>query len=265
KKNFMEINVIDEDDIDKMQLQHHLLREYWKGNFSAPVREILSVDGTKVLDVGCGPGTWTCEMSSDFSKAKYTAVDINSVFPKIKPKNVEFVQCDILKGLPFDDNTFDYVFLRFLIIHLTEVEWETILIRELCRVCKPGGWIELMEPMNEIRNTGPVTSKLCEKFHTRIRNQKRNFNVNRFHKLMIENHLININHQCREMPFGLNDIKSELGLDIMRERLKKHLQFERVYKGKIEDMLNKVAVEAKVHNTYIETHRFWGQKELSSY
>ncbi|RHZ81971.1 hypothetical protein Glove_115g24 [Diversispora epigaea] len=49
-------------------------------------------NGCKVLDLGCGIGIWEPICPSE-----------------IKPVNAEFVKSNILKGLPFKDNEFDYV------------------------------------------------------------------------------------------------------------------------------------------------------------
>ncbi|CAG8751442.1 19777_t:CDS:2, partial [Racocetra fulgida] len=75
----------------------------------------------------------------------FIGIDISPMFPTgIKPPNLTFHTANVLKGLPFPDDHFDFVYMRFLIIAFTEDEWSTV-ISELIRVVKPGGWIELME------------------------------------------------------------------------------------------------------------------------
>jgi ubiquinone/menaquinone biosynthesis C-methylase UbiE len=44
-----------------------------------------------------------------------------------------------LKGLPFEDNTFDFVHLRRLLVEFTPEQWNEIVVKELIRVCKPDG------------------------------------------------------------------------------------------------------------------------------
>jgi ubiquinone/menaquinone biosynthesis C-methylase UbiE len=44
--------------------------------------------------------------------------------------------------LPFPDNTFDYVVQRNALYNYTKEEWDNIVIPEMIRVLKPGGWIE---------------------------------------------------------------------------------------------------------------------------
>lgn len=71
--------------------------------------------------------------------------DITDVFRdnKIKaPSNVQFKVNDTRKGLPFEDGEFDFVYERFQSACYKVGEWPEI-IKELVRVTKPGGWIEL--------------------------------------------------------------------------------------------------------------------------
>jgi len=62
-----------------------------------------------------------------------------------KPSNVEFVEYNVLDGLPFNNNSFDYVFARALVAAYTRPQWTELAIPEYTRVTKPGGGVELME------------------------------------------------------------------------------------------------------------------------
>lgn len=42
----------DENEIDRVQIQHHFARESYNGNFSSPVKNVLRAGGATVLDVG---------------------------------------------------------------------------------------------------------------------------------------------------------------------------------------------------------------------
>ena len=94
----------------------------------------------------CGPAIWTLEMASMYPNSKFTGIDIAPTFPiQTKPLNVEFLQSNIMKdGLPYADNTFDYVFCRLVNFSYTANTWK-LIINEICRVCKVGGYIEFME------------------------------------------------------------------------------------------------------------------------
>ncbi|CAG8552568.1 21543_t:CDS:1 [Cetraspora pellucida] len=43
---------VDDDEVDRCQMQHFLMKHIWEGNFSAPVEDLLSSYDTKVLDIG---------------------------------------------------------------------------------------------------------------------------------------------------------------------------------------------------------------------
>ncbi|RUP50738.1 hypothetical protein BC936DRAFT_137884 [Jimgerdemannia flammicorona] len=137
----------DDDLTDSRQILHFCLRYIFQGNFQADVIDLLE-DGIKVLDVGCGLGQWTLEMAKDFPASTFFGTDLDaSVLPKPRngdmwPPNVTFQIANTCQKLPFPDNTFDYVFQRYLTLDLTTKQWRKV-IKELVRVTKPGGWIEL--------------------------------------------------------------------------------------------------------------------------
>jgi ubiquinone/menaquinone biosynthesis C-methylase UbiE len=69
--------------------------------------------GSKILDVGCGPGTWSMEIAGEYPKSTVIGIDMTPLFPReIKPSNCAFYQCNLLNKLPFEDSSFDYVFMR---------------------------------------------------------------------------------------------------------------------------------------------------------
>ena len=82
-------------------------------------------------------------MSKKFPNAEFIGTDIVSI-PELedKPKNLKFVQCDTLKGLPFEDNYFDYVHQKFLNGAFLVKDWP-IALKELIRIIKPGGFLEV--------------------------------------------------------------------------------------------------------------------------
>lgn len=66
-----------------------------------------------MLDLGCGPGAWAMEIAGEYPKSSIIGIDMTPMFPReIKPTNCAFYQYNVLEGIPFDDDTFDYVFMR---------------------------------------------------------------------------------------------------------------------------------------------------------
>lgn len=143
----------DVQELDRMVSQHYILRTAFDADYSAPIA--LSADPESsskvvVLDIGCGSGTWTMEMATQFPQAHFIGVDKQASFPHdIKPKNCHFKLFDINQSmvkLPFLDQSVDYIFQRDLNWNLSETTWLP-LVKEFFRVLKPGGWIELVEPV----------------------------------------------------------------------------------------------------------------------
>src|SRR5688572_8809464 len=98
---------------------------------------------TLVVRISCGAGSWLFDMATKFSNPSFIGIDISPVIPQgIKPQNVDFVHGNILDGLPFQDNTFDYVHQRLLIVGIPLDQWQG-LVDEMVRVLKPGGYLEV--------------------------------------------------------------------------------------------------------------------------
>ncbi|KAF0449615.1 S-adenosyl-L-methionine-dependent methyltransferase [Gigaspora margarita] len=149
----------DEDEADRLHIQHFLIRYIWQSNFSAPVEHILSKPGAKILDIGCGAASWSFDIATTYPLCNVIGLDISPYQPtQIKPRNFEFIKANALEGLPFADNTFDFVFQRFVLVGFTIKKWPYV-INEIVRVLKPGGYVELCEPSN-LFDGGPATQRL---------------------------------------------------------------------------------------------------------
>ncbi len=136
----------DSGEIQRLDFQHFLLKYGLQANFLAPLQEPLSI-----LDVGCGTGRWAMELAQQFPKANVVGVDM---VPTEKftlgyglvrqPENYMFVNGNVLEGLPFADNSFDFVHQRLLVAAIPLDRWPFV-VSELARVTRPGGWVELAE------------------------------------------------------------------------------------------------------------------------
>lgn len=84
-------------------------------------------------------------MASTFPNCTFDCCDIVDVInTKIMPGKIKFSYGNLVKGLSYADNTFDFVQIRFFVYALTEKEWP-LAIMEALRVTKVGGLVQLME------------------------------------------------------------------------------------------------------------------------
>jgi ubiquinone/menaquinone biosynthesis C-methylase UbiE len=105
--------------------------------------------GFKVLDCGCGPGTITLGLAQIVAPGEVIGTEIeesqvelarqNAI--KRKVSNVQFQTADLYR-LPFEDNSFDAVFISAVLGNLRKPGWG---VAEAHRVLKPGGVIGVKE------------------------------------------------------------------------------------------------------------------------
>ncbi len=139
----------DEGEIHRLDFQHYMLRYALRANFLAPIRSPASI-----LDVGCGTGRWPREVARTFPVARVVGVDLEPApSPASTPaldlaaqSNYKFVAGNVLQGLPFPDASFDFVHQRLLMGAIPAPRWANV-VRELVRVTRPGGWVELVEAL----------------------------------------------------------------------------------------------------------------------
>ena len=140
-------------EINRLDFQHYALRATLKTNHLAPLGNLRNV-----LDVGCGTGQWCYEMAAAFPSVQVTGFDLEAGKSASFP-NYRFVAGNVLDGLPFPTDRFDYVHQRLLVTGLPLTAWPEE-VKELVRVTRPGGWIELIEGGDKIAPSGPATQKL---------------------------------------------------------------------------------------------------------
>src|SRR5579859_4903849 len=108
----------------------------------------------RVLDVGCGTGSWLMETARTYPTIeRLVGVDISDkmlAFARAQAqeqqveKKVEFRTMDALRILDFPAQSFDLVNQRFGTSWLRMWEWKKILM-EYQRVARPGGIVRITE------------------------------------------------------------------------------------------------------------------------
>jgi len=105
--------------------------------------------GSTVLEAGCGVGAQTVTLARRSPQARFTSVDISADsiaeaarrIDRAGLANVEFGQADIL-ALPYDAESFDHVFVCFVLEHLARPADALAILTGLLR---PGGTITVIE------------------------------------------------------------------------------------------------------------------------
>jgi SAM-dependent methyltransferase len=105
--------------------------------------------GSVVLEAGCGVGAQTVTLARRSPGARFTSVDVSAVSVAEAARradgagvtNVEFRQGDIF-DLPFDVESFDHVFVCFVLEHLSR---PIAALAALQRLLRPGGSVTVIE------------------------------------------------------------------------------------------------------------------------
>jgi SAM-dependent methyltransferase len=141
-------------EIDRLDVQHYAFRAALGANYRAPI-------GTpaRVLDVGSGTGQWGFEIADEFPGSFVVGLDLVSGKHE-RPPRYQPIRADLLPGLPFADGAFDFVHQRLMFLAIPLARWPAV-IRDIARVTRPGGWIELVEgPALRLDNAGPAIERL---------------------------------------------------------------------------------------------------------
>jgi len=152
---------------DRLDLQHHLLKIVANGNYRAPVRQPRTI-----LDVATGTGIWGREMAQEFQEARVIGIDIDRTPMDASlarlgpsgqfPPNFQFLEADVLQRFPFGEGeTFDFVHARFIAGFVPAERWVGVA-SEMLRVTRPGGYIELVEPVSSPQSPSPAFSALMD-------------------------------------------------------------------------------------------------------
>lgn len=104
----------------------------------------------RCLDLGCGIGETTRRLARKLDNPREVIgvelstdlVEAARGFSSGLENRVAFEQGDVAR-LQFADNSFDFVFARYLLMHLPEPD---AVLKEMLRVCKPGGVVAAVEP-----------------------------------------------------------------------------------------------------------------------
>ena len=116
--------------------------------------------GTRVLEIGCGPGFYACRLSEEFPAVETTGIDLSqNLIRRAKSRarsrqlsNCSFQHADA-HALPFPSGSIDAIVVSRLFLIVPNKEG---VIHEIFRVLKPSGRCFIAEPSSGFRTRFPL-------------------------------------------------------------------------------------------------------------
>lgn len=270
----------DDEEVDRIVILHFCIKYAFNGNIVAPVIQSLRVKpnqndkySTRVLDVGCGPGTWILEMASEFPFTEFHGIDIRTMFPTtIKPSNAKFIQHDFLQSnLPYEDNSFEFVRMRLMLVFITEQQFFHLL-SEVRRILKPDGYFEILDCEYQIHRPGVLCNKILngqipQSLHKKLGTIDPMPSHHVSTALTLHGGFVNVHQRRIHIPIGWGGQLGEVHaqnlqsyLLSMHPDIKQELSTANGHDVNIDDLL----VEAVKECTVRQSHAYWfacyGQK-----
>ncbi|MCH8849880.1 MAG: methyltransferase domain-containing protein [Chloroflexi bacterium] len=103
------------------------------------IRRYVTLEGARVLDIGCGIGTYVRKLG-ELTERAY-GIDIDAA--RVRESTSGGVAIAASEQLPFATGALDVVLLNEVIEH---VQRESETLREACRVVRPGGHVVIYAP-----------------------------------------------------------------------------------------------------------------------
>ncbi|KAI1316630.1 hypothetical protein EDD11_009665 [Mortierella claussenii] len=161
----------DEQEGERLLLQHYVIRYAFGSNIIAPIDTTVA---GKVLDCGCGPGTWVMEMATEYQDLEFYGFDVSPMYPSaIHPKNAHFSMGNILDPeIPFCSDSFLLVHQRNMLLGLTQDAWPGV-VQDLFRCVVPGGqgWLQLSEVDPIWSRPGPASRSFLKMLNETAQNR----------------------------------------------------------------------------------------------
>lgn len=106
------------------------------------IRRYASLDGMRVLDIGCGLGAYVANFGRFTNEAYGMDVDPPRV-QEGRRRGIGNLMLAAAEALPFGDGTFDVIVLNEVIEHVRD---DRATLREALRVLRPGGAVVIFAP-----------------------------------------------------------------------------------------------------------------------
>ncbi|MDE3088749.1 MAG: class I SAM-dependent methyltransferase [Chloroflexota bacterium] len=107
------------------------------------MRRFVRYDGARILDIGCGIGTYVDKFRSLGARAFGVDIDVEKLAEARRAKRLQLLTAAVSETLPFRDNYFDVVVLHEVIEHVAD---DRQTVREAYRVAHRNGRIIVFAP-----------------------------------------------------------------------------------------------------------------------
>ncbi|KAL6239244.1 hypothetical protein BDW75DRAFT_227377 [Aspergillus navahoensis] len=139
--NKISFEPVDEDEAERLDLQHRIFSKVFDNRLIFPPIPRLR----RVLDCGYGTGSWAIDVAEQNPDCEVIGVDVYPFMnPDDIPENLWLQVDDLNRPFTFPSNHFDLVHSRLLAAGINWSRWPSY-IRDIKRVLKPGGWVQLVE------------------------------------------------------------------------------------------------------------------------
>lgn len=130
------------------------------------------IKGLNILEIGCGAGYGSKYLSSNAKTITTVDLDHKSLdFAKANnfADNITYINANVLQGLPFEENRFDFVNIFQVIEHI-DIDKTQSFLHEIKRVMKPGAYLFMTTPNRKTRLQ--TYQKPTNKYHTQEFSEK---------------------------------------------------------------------------------------------
>ncbi|KNG86453.1 hypothetical protein ANOM_005259 [Aspergillus nomiae NRRL 13137] len=147
---------VDGEEAERLELQHQVFNKVFDNRLIFPPIP----QPQKILDCGYGTGSWAIETAEQHPRCKVIGLDI---YPYMNPDDIPENLClqvdDLNRPFTFPPNYFDLVHSRLLATGINRDRWPSY-IRDIQRVLKPGGWVQLVEIYFNVQSdNGSITEQ----------------------------------------------------------------------------------------------------------
>ena len=140
--------------------REYLFRDHTHEIIQSLFPEEPPVSGTRLLELGCGPGFYACRLSEEYPNLRTTGVDLSeTLIRRAKNRaaarqlsNCSFQHADA-HSLPYPSASIDCVVVSRLFLIVPDKEG---IIQEIFRVLKPSGRCFIAEPTSGFRTRLPL-------------------------------------------------------------------------------------------------------------